>query len=46
MKLTARELAQWLDGTVEGNADSTVDRLSKIEEATTGSLSFLANPKF
>jgi UDP-3-O-[3-hydroxymyristoyl] glucosamine N-acyltransferase len=46
MKLTARELAQWLDGTVEGNADSTVDRLSKIEEATTGSLSFLANPKY
>lgn len=35
-----------LNGTVEGDDAVTVDKLAKIEEGTTGSLSFLANPKY
>lgn len=46
MKITARELAAWLHGTIEGDADISIDRLSKIEEATAGALSFIANAKY
>ena len=35
-----------LNGTVEGDALATVNQLAKIEEASAGSLSFLANPKY
>lgn len=35
-----------LGGRVEGNADTTVHGLSKIEEGTEGTLTFLANPKY
>lgn len=35
-----------LKGAVEGDPEITVDRLAKIEEAESGSLSFLANPKY
>jgi len=35
-----------LNGTVEGDPKVAVDKLAKIEEATAGSLSFLANPKY
>ena len=35
-----------LNGTVEGDPRTAVDKLAKIEEATAGSLSFLANPKY
>ena len=46
MKFTAAQIAGILEGTVEGNADAEVFRLSKIEEGTEGSLTFLANPKY
>jgi UDP-3-O-[3-hydroxymyristoyl] glucosamine N-acyltransferase len=46
MKFTAAQIASILDGEVVGNPDSIVSRLSKIEEATEGSLTFLANPKY
>lgn len=35
-----------LNGTVTGDPDVSVNQLAKIEEATPGSLSFLANPKY
>lgn len=35
-----------LNGTVEGEPSVTVNQLAKIEEASAGSLSFLANPKY
>ena len=35
-----------LNGTVEGNPLVAVNQLAKIEEANTGSLTFLANPKY
>jgi UDP-3-O-[3-hydroxymyristoyl] glucosamine N-acyltransferase len=46
MQFTAHELALMLNGTVEGDASLSVNRLAKIEEAEAGSLSFLANPKY
>ncbi len=46
MHFTAREISLLLNGTVEGDASVTVNRLAKIEEAAEGSLSFLANPKY
>lgn len=44
MEFTAQQIAELLQGTVEGNSAEKVSRLSKIEEGTAGSLSFLANP--
>ena len=46
MQFTAHEIGFMLNGTVEGDPRTAVDKLAKIEEATAGSLSFLANPKY
>ena len=46
MKFTAAQIAQILDGTVDGDATIEVSQLAKIEEGTLGSLTFLANPKY
>lgn len=46
MQFTAHEISLLLNGTVEGDAQVTVNRLAKIEEATAGAISFLANPKY
>lgn len=46
MQLSAKELAQLLNGSVEGNSDVTVNRPSKIEEGGEGTISFLGNPKY
>lgn len=46
MEFSAKQLADLLDGRVEGNEEMTVSKLSKIEEGGTGSLSFLANPAY
>lgn len=46
MEFSASQIAQLLQGIVEGNPDVAVSRLSKIEEGEPGSLSFLANPKY
>jgi len=46
MQFTAHELGLLLNGTVEGDPLVSVNRLAKIEEAQSGSLSFLANPKY
>lgn len=46
MQFTALEISLLLNGTVEGDHSAMVSRLAKIEEATAGSLSFLANPKY
>lgn len=46
MTITARQLCEILSGELEGDPDIQVDRPSKIEEAHTGSLTFLANPKY
>lgn len=46
MKFTAQQIAGILEGDIEGNPDVEVSKLSKIEEGTKGSLTFLANPKY
>ncbi|HSR59636.1 MAG TPA: UDP-3-O-(3-hydroxymyristoyl)glucosamine N-acyltransferase [Robiginitalea sp.] len=46
MEFTASQIAGILEGEVVGNPEIAVHKLSKIEEGMTGSLSFLANPKY
>jgi UDP-3-O-[3-hydroxymyristoyl] glucosamine N-acyltransferase len=46
MKFTAAQIAGILEGEIVGNPDAVVFKLSKIEEGTEGSLTFLANPKY
>lgn len=46
MKFTAQQIAGILEGDIEGNPDVEVSKLSKIEEGTKGSLTFLSNPKY
>ncbi|ALJ04006.1 UDP-3-O-(3-hydroxymyristoyl) glucosamine N-acyltransferase [Pseudalgibacter alginicilyticus] len=46
MKFTAQQIAGILDGDIEGNPDIEVYKLSKIEEGSEGSVTFLANPKY
>ena len=44
MEFSAKQIAQIIDGIVEGDENILVSNLSKIEEGTIGTLSFLANP--
>lgn len=46
MKFTATQIAEILDGKVEGNPEAEVSELAKIEEGSEGSLTFLSNPKY
>jgi len=44
MQFTAKQIAELIGGKVEGNENTVVSTVSKIEEGKPGSLSFLANP--
>ncbi len=46
MNFTANDIAEFLNGEVEGNGTVSVNNVSKIEEGKSGTLSFLANPKY
>ena len=46
MKFTAQQIAGLVNGTIEGNPETEVSTLSKIEQGEAGSLSFLGNPKY
>jgi len=46
MEFSAQQIAQLLNGKVEGDTNVMVNNLSKIEEGKPGTLSFLANPKY
>ena len=46
MVFTAGQIAGILEGEVDGNPEIAVHRLAKIEEGESGSLTFLANPKY
>ena len=46
MELTAKQLAEVLHGTVEGNPDTKVTSFAKIEHGKPGQLCFFANPKY
>ncbi|MFM8256251.1 MAG: LpxD N-terminal domain-containing protein, partial [Bacteroidota bacterium] len=46
MAFTASKIAQLIEGKVEGDPLASVHAFGKIEEASAGQLSFLANPKY
>jgi UDP-3-O-[3-hydroxymyristoyl] glucosamine N-acyltransferase len=46
MQLTAGQIAQMIEGQVEGDANVTIVGPSKIEEGGPGTITFLANPKY
>lgn len=46
MQLTAKQIAALIEGKIEGNPETLISRVSKIEEGVPGSLSFLSNPKY
>ena len=46
MEITAKQLAAMVHGTVDGDENAIINNYSKIEEATKGCLTFLANPKY
>ncbi|MDR2927405.1 MAG: UDP-3-O-(3-hydroxymyristoyl)glucosamine N-acyltransferase [Cytophagaceae bacterium] len=46
MVFTASQIAEYLNGTVEGNPLAAVRNVSKIEEGEPDTLTFLSNPKY
>lgn len=46
MQFSAAQIALLINGKIEGDPDATVAAFGKIEEASAGQLSFLANPKY
>ena len=46
MAFKAKELADMLGGTLEGDPDIVISGLAKIEEAQSGDVTFMANPKY
>jgi UDP-3-O-[3-hydroxymyristoyl] glucosamine N-acyltransferase len=46
MKFTVDQIAQLIQGTVDGDGSATITTFHKIEEGKEGSISFLANPKY
>ncbi len=46
MQFTAAQIALLINGSVEGNQEVAVSDFGKIEEAKSGQLAFLANPKY
>ena len=46
MEFTAKQIAGILNGQIEGDPETVITKLAKIEEGVPGSLSFLANPLY
>ena len=46
MEFTAKQIAEFVGGKVEGNELAAVSTFAKIEEGKEGALSFLSNPKY
>ena len=46
MQFTAKQIADFIGGRVEGNENATVSTFAKIEEGKEGSITFLSNPKY
>ena len=46
MQFTAKQIADFIGGRVEGNEQATVNTFAKIEEASEGAITFLSNPKY
>lgn len=46
MKLRIRDIAALLQAEIEGEPDTWIDKVAKIEEGEAGAISFLANPRY
>ena len=46
MQFSAAQIAALINGKIEGDANASIGSFGKIEEAQTGQLAFLANPKY
>ncbi|MCB0761117.1 MAG: UDP-3-O-(3-hydroxymyristoyl)glucosamine N-acyltransferase [Flavobacteriales bacterium] len=46
MEFSAGQIAELLQGRVDGDANATVSKLAKIQEGEPGALTFLANPQY
>ena len=46
MEFTARQIADLIQGRVEGDENATVNTFAKIEEGVPSAISFLSNPKY
>lgn len=46
MEFTAKQIAEFVEGRVEGNENAAVNSFAKIEEGREGAISFLSNPKY
>ncbi|MFC2091048.1 UDP-3-O-(3-hydroxymyristoyl)glucosamine N-acyltransferase [Bacteroidota bacterium] len=46
MNFSAKTIADFLNGTIDGDPAITINDVAKIEEGHTGALSFLSNPKY
>lgn len=46
MEFSAKQIAEFIGGRVEGNEDAKVNTFAKIEEGQPGAISFLSNPKY
>lgn len=46
MTFSAKQIADFLHGEIEGNPEVVVETFAKIEEGKPGSITFLANPKY
>ena len=46
MEFTAKQVADMINGRVEGNPDAKINTFAKIEEGKEGAISFLSNPKY
>lgn len=46
MQFTAKQIADLIEGEIDGNPEVAVSSFGKLEEATEGQLAFLANPKY
>lgn len=46
MEFTAKQIADFIGGNVDGNENASVHTFAKIEEGVPGAISFLSNPKY
>ena len=46
MEFTAKQIAEFIQGRVEGDENALINSFAKIEEGKPGAISFLSNPKY
>lgn len=46
MEFTAKQIAEFINGRIEGDENAAINTFAKIEEGTKGAISFLSNPKY